>query len=133
LGVVDDKEFSKRLAEKTIRVLIPKLFRELFSGNDALLKAAERCEKEGTQEAAARAAAEAAAWAARAAAEAAARAAAEAAAWAARAAAEAAAWAAARAAARAANPDAMLLLSAKLALDVLKELNSPGCALLETR
>src|SRR5215469_4358722 len=73
LGVVSDEEFTKRLAEKTIRVLIPKLFRQVFPNNPSCLAAAERCENEGTQEAAeaaraaARAAAEAA-WAARAAA-----------------------------------------------------------------
>src|SRR3990167_2568340 len=32
-GVVDDREFVKRLAEKTIRVLIPTLFRERFPSN----------------------------------------------------------------------------------------------------
>lgn len=59
---INDAEFAKRLAEKTIRVLIPALFREIFT-DAACLAAADRCEKEGTQEAA-RAAAEAAARAA---------------------------------------------------------------------
>jgi hypothetical protein len=113
LGVVDDKEFAKRLAEKTIRVLIPRLYRALFAGNKALIEAADRCEREGT---------EAAAWAA---------AEASRAAWvAARAAARAsrAAWAA-RAAAQAAK-DSYLILSADLALETLRELQSPGVALL---
>jgi len=148
-GVVDDMEFSNRLAEKTIRELIPKLFREMLADYPACLAAADRCESEGTAtaaraaaeaaEAAARAArataeiaacaTEATAWAAEAvvwAASCAARAAAAAeaaiwytgTAWAARAATEATAWAAG---------DAYLLLSAKLALEVLRELKSPGC------
>ena len=122
-GVVDDKEFVARMAEKTIRVLIPKLYRELFAGNKTLQDVADRCEKEGTKEAAAWAAEAAAAWAAEAAA-AAARAA-RAASWAAR----EAAWAA-REAARASNSDAYLILSANLALETLRELKSPGVELL---
>ena len=106
-GVVDDVEFAKRVAEQTIRVLIPKLFRSCFKGNVKLEELADRCEKEGTEDAA-----RAAAWAA----EAAARAAA-AAASAAEAAASAAAWAA----------DEYLILSANIALSVLRELKSPGC------
>jgi hypothetical protein len=175
LGVVDDNVFVQKIAEKTIRVLIPALFREVFPNNQACLAAAKRCEDEGTEEAAraaeaaardawdAGAAARAAwdagtaardAWDAGAAARAAwdagtaARAAAGAArdAWAARAAswaaagdaaraagaaAEAAAWAiraardAAGAAAGAAR-DKYLVLSAKLALEVLREMGSPG-------
>jgi hypothetical protein len=170
LGVVDDNVFVQKIAEKTIRVLIPALFREVFPNNEACLAAAKRCEDEGTEEAAraagaaawsawAAAGAEAAAGAARdaawaaGAAEAAAGAAeaardawsaAEAvarAAWAARDAAWAvaraagaardAAWAAraaawtARAAAGAAG-DKYLVLSAKLALEVLREMGSPG-------
>src|SRR3990167_2724810 len=38
-GVVDDAEFTKRLAEKTIRVLIPTLFRERFPENARCLAA----------------------------------------------------------------------------------------------
>jgi len=52
LGVVNDAEFSKRLAEQTIRVLIPKLFRQIFAGGKNLEAAALRCEKEGTSDAA---------------------------------------------------------------------------------
>jgi hypothetical protein len=99
LGVVDNVEFSKRLAEKLIRVLIPKLFRELFAGNKTLQDAADRCEKEGTSDAADAAAR--AAYAARAA--------------------DAAAYAAG---------DSYLILAAQLALDTLRELNSPGVTLL---
>jgi hypothetical protein len=166
-GTVNDVEFSKRVAEKTIRKLIPKLFREIFPTNERCLAAALRCEVEGSADAAADAAAAAyaaraardvaadaaaAAYAARAARDAAVDAAAAAyaaaagraahhaayAAYAARAArdaraARAAADAAARAArdARAAADAAYLELSASLALEVLEELGSPGCTLLE--
>ena len=51
-NVVDDVEFTKRLSEKLIRVLIPALFRDLFPNNGNLLAAADRCEKEGTSDAA---------------------------------------------------------------------------------
>lgn len=51
-GVVDSVEFSKRLAEKTIRVLLPKLYREIAGGNLKLLEVADRCEKGGTRDAA---------------------------------------------------------------------------------
>ena len=138
LGVVDDVEFSKRLAEKTVRVLIPKLFRDVFKNNKTCLEAAARCEEEGSKyddaADAARAAAADAAYAARAAAYASAHAAASAdaaayAAAAARAAAYAAASAADAASARAAG-DIYLLLIADLALEVLRELNSPGIELL---
>ncbi len=115
-GIVDDTEFSTRLCEKTIRVLIPALFREIFSDGDCLA-AADRCEKEGSADSAARAAS--AAWA-----DSADRAAS--AAWAA-ARADSAAWAAARADS-AAWADKYLLLSASLALETLRELKSPGCA-----
>ena len=166
-GVVSDEEFATRMAEHTVRVLVPALFREVFPKDEVCLKAADRCEKEGGAAAAAAAATAAAAWAAAWAAEAwaawawaaaaatataaapatAAWAAATAAAAAAAAAAEAAAataaaeawtaWAAAAAAATAAATawaaaagDKYLLLSASLALGVLRELNSPGVALL---
>ncbi len=137
--VVDDQEFSLRLAEKTIRHLIPRLFREIAPNNEAMMAAADRCEREGSKEAAGAAARAAeAAWATRAAAEAAAWAAEAAwAAWAAAEAAEAAraaeaaARAAAEAAARAASTDVYLLLSAALALETLRELGSPGCAWLD--
>jgi hypothetical protein len=52
-GTVGDMDFSRIVAEKTIRRLIPTLFRELFSKNEKLLEAADRCEKEGTKGAAA--------------------------------------------------------------------------------
>ena len=140
LGVVADADFAAGISKRTIQVLIPKLFRELFQGDKELLAAADRCEKGGSADAA-----DAAAYAARAA-YAAARAA-DAAAYAARAA-YAAAYAAARAAyaayaayaadaaARAAadaaaNLDEYLILSAQLALDTLRELGSPGIKLLE--
>src|SRR6266850_2480719 len=35
-GVVNDVEFSKRLSEKAIRVLIPKLFRQIFTNQECL-------------------------------------------------------------------------------------------------
>src|SRR3974390_1057957 len=63
LGVVSDTEFTKRIAEKTIRILIPKLFREIFHNNPSCLEAAACCEKEGTAAAAAAARAARAAWA----------------------------------------------------------------------
>ena len=91
LGSIDSKEFSRRLAEKTIRVLIPVLFRDLFPNNKKLLAVADRCEKEGTKDAA---------------------------------------YAAANAADAAADADKYLNLSAKLALEVLREMQSPGVALL---
>jgi len=189
-GVISDIEFSKRIVEKTIRILIPKLFRSVFADNKDCLKAALRCEVKGTYGAAeaaaeaaeaaaekaalaaaetAEAAAEArwaarwAAWAAEAAAEARWAARARAARWAAEAAARAeraaetpetaararaalaaeAAWAAAETAetteaaraaaetAASAASDTYLILSANLALKVLRELNSPGIALLK--
>ncbi len=122
LGVVSDVAFSTRLAEKTIKVLIPELFRDVFPRNPAALAAAQKCEQDGSAAAAsaayaaaraarAEAAAAGAAWSAEAAA---ARAAAQAAgaaeaawaaaeaAWAAEAAADWSAWSAAEAAARAA-------------------------------
>lgn len=112
LGVVDNVEFSSCLVKKTIQVLIPELFRELFPENEKCLEAARRCELEGSAEAAesARDAAD------RAAAASAARSAAF----------------SARAANSAVNvvrqsDDKYLIMSADLALDVLKELKSPGC------
>src|SRR6185437_5322809 len=91
--------FATRLAELTIRHLVPKLFRELFAGNEALMAAALRCEKEGTVDAA-RAASDAAR-------------------------------AASDAARAASDPDGYLKLSADLALQVLKELKSPGVEFIE--
>src|SRR5580692_1346251 len=51
-GVVSDKDFSRRIAEKTIRVLIPTLFRDVFGGKPDCLEAADKCEKEGTSKSA---------------------------------------------------------------------------------
>jgi hypothetical protein len=134
---IDSGIFTKLLAEQTIKKIIPKLFREIFTNNALLLAIADKCEAEGTSAAAEAAAA----WAAKAAGAAgeAAEAAAWAAAWAAKAAgaeAEAAAaeaaWAAkAAGAAKAAAGDQYLILSAQIALDILKELKSPGVSLLD--
>jgi hypothetical protein len=162
LGIVNDKEFVTKLAEKTIRILIPKLFRSLPNSTEAMLATADRCELEGADAAiyAVDAAADAAAAADADAADAAIyaadaiyaaaiyantayaaaiyanAAAVDAAAAAANAAANAAyANAAANAAAaaayaNAAKTDEYLILSANLALEILKELKSPGCELL---
>jgi len=62
--VIQDQRFIKILTEKTIRILIPTLFREIFSGNSECLKAANSCELEGNLSAAIAAAAIAAAYAA---------------------------------------------------------------------
>lgn len=124
LNVVDDAAFVSLLSKKIIGKLLPRLFRTVFPDNALCLNAADYCEREQTEEAAARAAE--AAEAARAAG---ARAAAETM-WAAARAAEAA-----RQAARGAEPvvktDNYLILAADLALETLRELNSPGIALLE--
>jgi hypothetical protein len=142
-GVVDPKLFRETVQRETIKRLIPALFREIFPNNKACLKAADRCEREGTTDAAANAAyaayaaADAAADAARAA-----RAAADAAyaadaadavyaaANAARAATRAAyaADAAANAAYAAYVEEKYLLLMADIGLQALKDQNSPGCA-----
>jgi hypothetical protein len=60
-GVVNDVEFSKRLAEKVIRTAIPRVLRGLPASiqSQELKDAADRCEKEGTESAA-----ESAAWSA---------------------------------------------------------------------
>ena len=50
-GVVDGMEFARRVEERTIREIIPALLREGFPNNDKYLKAAARCEAEGTAEA----------------------------------------------------------------------------------
>jgi len=133
-GTINDREFVTKLAEKLIRVLVPTLIRDLYPNKPELLAAADRCEAEGTKEAA-RAARDLlyAAADADAAADAAAYAAAAAAAYAAAyAAAAAAAAAAAYAAAYAKSKarDKYLNLGAKCALDVLIEMKSPGVALL---
>ena len=118
-------EFARRLSEKTIRILIPTLFREVFKDNEACLKAADLCEISDTLEGAARAdyAAYAADYAA-----AAAYGAARAATYAARGSADASAARAAYAAGAVArvNSDKYLILSAELCFQVLDEMNSPG-------
>jgi hypothetical protein len=136
-GVVDDIEFVTILSRKIIGILIPDLFRKVFKNNPSLLKTADECEKnpcEKTINAAARAAdaaADAAAAAAARAAHAAAAAAAAHAAAAARAAHDAAARAAADADHAAADDyDYYLIFASKLALETLRELNSPGCRLI---
>ena len=128
LGVVDDVKFTSMLAERTTRKLIPTLFREVFPNNQKCLEAAHRCESEGTD-----AAAVAAAYA---------TAASTSAAYAARAASYAAVAAYTRASTSAAyataaayaatSADEYLSMAANLALEVLRELNSPGIALLTT-
>ena len=137
---VNDVEFVKRLSEKLIRVLVPKLFRQIFPENGVCLAAVDRCEKEGTLDAAASAAeqasaanaayaANAAAYAANAAAYAASAAyAAKAAAYAANAANAAASAASAAYAANAA--DEYLKLAAEIALETLREMESPGVVLI---
>ena len=138
IDTINSAQFAKRLSEQTIRILIPTLFRELFSGNLKLLAHADRCEKEGTPTAAyvaadaayvaahARAAVKRAAYANDAAYSAAATNSA--------AHADAAAYANDAAYSDAAPDDAdkYLILSAKIALDILKEMGSPGVTLLTT-
>jgi hypothetical protein len=159
LGVVDDIEFTSRLAKAIIQVLIPRLFRQALGDFPIALACATRCEIEGSVDAA-RAAADAARAAARrahvievarAAVDAVAAAgsakSARAAAYAARAAAGSAK--SARAAVwtvkivesansdtytawfDSADSDQYLVLAAKLALNVLREMGSPGIALLD--
>jgi hypothetical protein len=159
LGVVDDVEFTVRLSKKIISVLIPKIFRQSLSGYPECLAAAKRCEDEGTPESAAESAwsAESArsaarsAWSASAAsasaasAASAARSAAESAgsawsaesarsaarsAWSAAWSAQSAAWSAQSAESAGSAADAYLSLAANLALETLRELNSPGIDLL---
>jgi len=129
LGIVDSKEFATRLAKKTIGVMLPMLIREKHPTDLALLNAAQICENEGTLESAL--ALRKFLWDAYA----------DAYAYvyvyvytaaAAAAAADAAAAAAAYAYAFP-KTDKYLLLGAKLALDVLQELGSPGIALLDKK
>jgi hypothetical protein len=142
-GVVDGRVFAKRMADKTIRVLLPILVRETerFSTN-RLMDLADRCEREGSRETALGLKSEFdalyAADATDAAADDAAAASAMAAAYAAEAAyaADAVAYAAARAASAAdavyaadTDPkarDRFLRLSASLALEILIDMKSPG-------
>jgi len=144
-GVVDDVEFSTILSKKIITKMIPTLFREVFPNYEKCLAAADRCEKEGTADAARYAASEAAGYASDAAryasyARDASSEAARYARYAVRYASDAARYAAidASEAARYASdagtdkdPDKYLRMCADLGLDTLIELKSPGCALLE--
>ena len=127
LGTIDNGVFRRAVAKKTIQRVIPALFRDLYSNNQEVLKAAKKCELEGTSESALAIKKYAVGYAAAAAAYAAAAAAyaADAADYAAY-----AADAAAYAADAPKNGDKYLILSAKLALETLKELNSPGIRLL---
>ena len=50
LGIVDNLEFTKRLVEKIIRIVIPRFFREVFTETECL-EAALECERNGTFEA----------------------------------------------------------------------------------
>jgi len=100
---IDGVEFAQRLAELTVRELIPRLLREELPDAPDVIEAATRCEREGTSEAAQ--AAEDAAAAANA--------------------------ANAARAARAAEADSYLIQSADIAVRVLQEMDAPGCALLE--
>ena len=131
LGTVDDKQFVKLLAGKLIRVLVPTLVRDLYPGKYTAL--CDACERDGTRESALalKDALRSHAYAAAAAADADAADATYASAAADAAAAHAAA--AADASAAAAARDKYLRLAAKLALEVLVELKSPGVALLEVR
>lgn len=116
LGVVDDKEFVTRLAKKLIQILLPKMIRQCFVSNVEAMRAADICEIEGSQQSARvmrdilrpTTAADAAD-----------------------------AYATTAAYATAADADAArdeyLTLAAKIALDVLRELNSPGIQLLEAK
>lgn len=50
--IVDDREFTSRLAKKTIQILIPTLLRQVFQDNKEGLDAALRCEMESSCDAA---------------------------------------------------------------------------------
>ena len=138
-------EFAQRLADKTIRTLIPTLFREVLKDKEACLRAADLCETSDNALTAIAAADRAvrnavrnayAAYDTRAAADATASAYAARAVYDARAAATAAAASAAYAARVATDAatlegdvtagDKYLMLSAELCFQVLDEMNSPG-------
>ena len=104
IDTINSAQFAKRLSEQTIRILIPTLFREIFPNNSELLMHADRCEREGTCTADFAAAAAAAAYAND----------------------------AAYSDAAPDDADKYLILSAKIALDILKEMGSPGVTLLTT-
>ena len=52
LGIVDDREFVNRLAQKLIRVMVPTLIRDLYAKDEGLMEVADRCEREGSRESA---------------------------------------------------------------------------------
>jgi len=113
--VIDQKEFSKRLAIKTCRRLLPHIFRiaakkQKSPYKEELLKHAEGCEKVSTLIKEAEEAAREAARKTRSA--------------------DASYAAAAAATFASATRDEILTLSADLALEVLVELKSPGCEFL---
>ena len=123
LDIVSDADFTTILAKKIIQILIPKLYRQVFPDNQKLLDLVDICEKEGTKQSVNNASN--AAYAAYSASNAA---------YSADYATDAANYAsnAAHSADYASNAahDEYLILVANLALEVLKELNSPGCKLL---
>jgi hypothetical protein len=141
-GAIDDKEFAKRCAELATRTCVPAALRSAASiqkdpkHKSAMLEAANRCEKEGTREAAIEGK-NAANAAANAAADAAAADAADAAADAAYAAADAAyaAYAAADAAdanaAKKAARDKSLADFAEGVVQILIDMKAPGCEWLD--
>ena len=117
-GILDDQAFVARVAERTIRIVVPIALRAAASRNPkhaiALEDAAQRCAREGTR-AAAYAAANAAA-----------------AADAAAAAADAAAAAAATATAAAATArDTSLAAYAEWVVEILIDMQAPGCEFLD--
>ena len=130
-NTLDQVEFARIISEKTIRILIPTLFREVFKANQACLKAADLCETGAGSADTAYAASNTAAAAAHAAARTAADAArATRAAYAAYAASYATTAAASYAAATLDGgvtvSDKYLILSAELCFQALDEMNSPG-------
>ena len=127
-GVVDGPEFLKGLQTKIIGVLIPDIFRKIFKNKKEILLLVDICEKQPTRENClilknASSAADAA-YAYYASSAAAASAYADAA----YASDAASAYAAAAYTSDAASADYYLIMCANLALEVLKEMNSPGCA-----
>ncbi len=124
-GVIPYGEFTKKIVDKTIRILIPKLFREIYPNE--LVELVDNCEKLGGSASINKLSAASASYAAYAAAYAYASASAAAASAYDSAYAYASASAAAAYAASAYDSEKYLILSAELALESLKELKSPGC------
>ena len=126
-GVVDGPEFLKGLQTKIIGVLIPVIFRKIFKNKKEILLLVDICEKQPTRENCLilkNAASADAAYAYYASSAAAAAAYADVA----YASDAASAYAAAAYTSDAASADYYLIMCANLALEVLKEMNSPGCA-----